>query len=58
VLGSAVTLAMVGYVVEGLQYSAAAHITALTIAFFTAIFGYLMALDVIMQQPLEVTERP
>jgi len=58
VLGSAVTLAMLGYVLAGLQYSAAAYITALTIDFFTVIFGYLIALDVIMQQPMEVSERP
>ncbi len=58
VLGSAVTLAMLGYVLAGRQYSAAAYITALTIDFFTVIFGYLVALDVIMQQPLEASERP
>jgi hypothetical protein len=58
VLGSAVTLAMLGYVSAGLQYSAAAYITALTIDFFTVIFGYLVALDVIMQQPMEASERP
>jgi len=58
VLGSAVTLAMLGYVLAGLQYSVAAYITALTIDFFTVIFGYLIALDVIMQQPMEVPERP
>ena len=58
VFGSAVTLAMLGYVLAGLQYSAAAYITALTIDFFTVIFGYLIALDVIMQQPMEVPERP
>jgi hypothetical protein len=57
VLGSAVTLAMLGYVVAGLPYSAAAYITALTIDFFTVIFGYLVALDVIMQQPMDVSER-
>src|SRR5277367_4663857 len=51
VVGSAVTLAMLGYVLEGFQYSAAAYITALTVDFFTVIFGYLIALDVIMQQP-------
>lgn len=56
VLGSAVTLAMLGYVLVGLQYSAAAYITALTIDFFTVIFGFLTALDVIMQQPLETSE--
>jgi hypothetical protein len=58
VLGSTVTVAMLGYVLEGLQYSAAAYITALTIDFFTVVFGYLIALDVIMQQPIEVSERP
>jgi len=58
VFGSAATLAMLGYVLEGLQYSAAAYITALTIDFFTVIFGFVIALDVIMQQPMEVPERP
>ena len=58
VFGSAVTLAMLGYVLAGLQYSAAAYITALTIDFFTVIFGFVVALDVIMQQPMEVSERP
>jgi hypothetical protein len=58
VLGSAVTLAMLGYVLAGLQYSAAAYITALTIDFFTVVFGYVIALDVIMQQPMEVPARP
>jgi hypothetical protein len=58
VLGSAVTMAMLGYVLEGLQYSAAAYITALTVDFFTVIFGFVIALDVIMQQPMEVSERP
>jgi hypothetical protein len=58
VFGSAVTLAMLGYVLEGLPYSAAAYITALTIDFFTVAFAYVMALEVIMQQPMEVSERP
>jgi hypothetical protein len=58
VLGSAVTLAMLGYVLADLQYSAAAYITALTIDFFTVIFGFVVALDVIMQQPIEVSEPP
>ena len=57
VLGSAVTLAMLGYVLDGLPYSAAAYITALTIDFFTVVFSYLIALDVIMQQPTDVSER-
>jgi len=49
---------MLGYVLEGLRYSAAAYITALTIDFFTVIFGFVIALDVIMRQPMEVSERP
>jgi hypothetical protein len=53
VLGSAVTLAMLCYVLVGLQYSAAAYITALTIDFFTVAFAFVTALDVIMQQPVE-----
>jgi hypothetical protein len=57
VLGAAVTLAMLGYVLAGLQHSAAAYITALTIDFFTVIFGFVVALDVIMKQPIEVSER-
>jgi hypothetical protein len=57
VFGSAVTLAMLGYVLADLRYSAAAYITALTIDFFTVIFGFVTALDVIMQQPTEVSER-
>jgi len=57
VFGSAVTLAMLGYVLEG-QYRAAAYITALTIDFFTVVFAFVIALEVIMQQPMEVPERP
>jgi len=58
VLGSAVTLAMLGYVLAGFQHSAAAYITALTIDFFTVIFGFVIALDVIMQQPIEASKQP
>ncbi len=58
VFGSAATLAMLGYVLGGLEYSAAAYITALTVDFFTVVFGFVIALDVIMQQPTEVSERP
>ena len=63
VLGSAVTLAMLGYVLGGLPYGGAAYITGLTVDFFTVIFGFLTALDVIaldltMQQPMDVPERP
>jgi hypothetical protein len=53
-----VTLAMLSYVLAGLPYSAAAYITASTIDFFTVVFGYLIALDVIMRQPMDVSERP
>jgi hypothetical protein len=64
VLGSAVTLALLGYIFVSLQYSvaadygAAAYITALTIDFFTVIFGFVSALDIIMLQPIEGSERP
>jgi hypothetical protein len=30
----------------------------LTIDFFTVIFGFVIALDVIMQQPMDVPDRP
>jgi hypothetical protein len=56
VFGSAATLAMLGYVLGGFQYSAAAYITALTIDFFTVIFGFVTALDIIMQQPTEMPD--
>jgi hypothetical protein len=58
VLGSAVTLAMLGCVLAGLPNSAAAYITALTIDFFTVAFAFVTAVDVIMQQPMEALERP
>jgi hypothetical protein len=58
VLGAVVTLAMLGYVLSGLPYSAAVYITALTIDFFTVVFAFVVALDVIMQQPMEAPERP
>jgi hypothetical protein len=58
VLGSAATLSMLCYVLGGLPNSAAFYITALTIDFFTVIFGFLVALDVIMQQPIEASDRP
>ncbi len=57
VLGSAVTLAMLGYVLDGRQYSAAAYITAVTIDFFTVAFAFVIATDVIMQQPMDPSER-
>ncbi len=57
VLGSAATLAMLACVLGGLRYSAAIYITGLTIDFFTVVFGFVVALDVIMQQPVEASER-
>lgn len=53
VFGSAVTLAMLGYLLVSTQYGAAAYITGLTIDFFTVVFGFVSALDIIMQQPTE-----
>ena len=62
VLGSAVTLAMLAYILAGLQYGAAAYITALTIDFFTVIFtvifSFVTAQDVNKLQSIEVSERP
>jgi hypothetical protein len=56
VLGSAATAAMIGYVLAGLPYRAAAYITALTVDFFTVAFAYVVALEVIMQQPTDKLE--
>ena len=58
VFGAVVTAAMLGYVLDGLPYSAAAYITALTIDFFTVVFAFVIALEVILQQPMDVPERP
>ena len=56
VLGSAVTLGMLGYILLDLPYSAGVYITALTVDFFTVIYGFVTALDIIMQQPIELSE--
>ena len=56
VFGSAVTLAMLVCILAGLQYSAAVYITALTVDFFTVAFAYVVALEVIMQQPTDQLE--
>ena len=58
VLGSAVTLTMLVYSLAGTQYNAAVYITGLTIDFFTVVFGFVNALDIIMQQPTDASERP
>jgi hypothetical protein len=57
VLGSAATLTMLGYVLGGFEYSAAAYITGLTVDFFTVVFGFVVALDIILEQPIEVSDR-
>jgi hypothetical protein len=57
-LGSAVTAAMLGSLVLDIHYGAALYITAVTADFFTVAFGYLTALDVIMQQPPEQVDGP
>ena len=46
VLGSAVTLATLGYVLADLPYSAAAYITGLTLDFFTVDHGSGAALEI------------
>ena len=51
VLGAVATLAMLGYILGGHQYVAAAYITAVTIDFFSVIFGFAVALSMIMEQP-------
>ncbi len=58
VFGSAVTLAMLIYILATVQYSAAVYITAVTVDFFTVIFGFVNALDIIMQQPTDESGRP
>ena len=58
VLGAVVTLAMLCYALEDLHYSAAVYITALTVDFFTVAFAFLVALEVILQQPIEAPEPP
>jgi len=57
VLGSAATAAMLVYLLVGVQYGAAVYITALTVDFFTVIFGFVNALDIIMQQPTEGSQQ-
>jgi hypothetical protein len=57
VFGSVVTLAMLGYVLAGLPHSPAAYITGLMLDFFTVVFAFVVALDVIMQQPMDAPER-
>src|SRR5579871_332547 len=48
VVGSVTTLAMLVCVLSGLAHSAATYMAGLTIDFFTVVFGYVNALDIIM----------
>jgi hypothetical protein len=52
VVGIAAIAAMLVYVLGGFEYQPAAYITGLTINFFTTAFGFVTALDVILQQPI------
>jgi hypothetical protein len=52
VVGSAAIAAMVVYILGGFEYQPAAYITGLTANFFTTVFGFVTALDVILQQPV------
>src|SRR5580698_7665034 len=54
VVGSVVTLVMLVYILGNFYYAAAAYITALTLDFFTVVFGFVNALDIIMQQPTDM----
>ena len=56
VLGSATTLAMLVCILGDTQHNPAVYITALTVDFFTVIYGFVNALDIIMQQPTDVSE--
>jgi len=53
VLGFVVTLAMLVCVLAGFPYGAGAYIPAVTIDFFTVLFAFLTALEVILQQPVK-----
>ena len=53
VLGSAVTFAMLVCILVDVRHAAAIYIGTLTIDFFTVIYGFVNALDIIMQQPTD-----
>ena len=57
VLSSAVTAAMLVCVLLSAQYATAVYITALTVDFFAGIFGFVNALDIIMQQPAGTSDQ-
>lgn len=47
---------MLVYMLSGLRFGAAVYITALTINFFTVVFAFVTALEVVMRQPIEAKE--
>ncbi len=57
-MGSVVTLTMLAGVLADSRHSAAAYITGLMLDFLTVVCAFLVAIDVIVQQPVEVAERP
>jgi hypothetical protein len=57
VFGACVTLAMLATVLGGSLYSPAAYITAVTLDFFSVAFAFLVALDVILEQPVKASKR-
>jgi hypothetical protein len=52
-LGSISLIAMVGYVLGGFAYKAAAYATALTVNFFALAFAFVIALEVILREPTD-----
>jgi hypothetical protein len=53
IFGSAAIMAMLFVVWSDTRYDAASYAAALTVNFFTTAYAFVMALDVIMQQPIE-----
>ena len=50
-LGSITLVAMIGYVLGGFTYQAAAYATALNVNFFALAFAFVIALEVILREP-------
>ena len=56
VLGAVATLATLAGVLADPPHAGAIYVSGITVDFFTVIFGYMIALDMIMRQPLEAPE--
>ena len=54
-LGSACLAAMIVYVLADLPHAGAAYVAALTLNFFTLALAFVIALDVILAQPVDRT---